>query len=208
MIKVLIYDCEIIRCIPEKNGKPKPGLDYCAGWNDHANMGISLIGAWLSWDDSIRLYPQSAFNKFQEAVNQADLIVGFNSVSFDDKLCRANGIQIQTGYDLLQEVWWAAGMPRQYTYGQTRAGYKLENLAQANLGKGKSGSGEFAPVLWQQGKQWAVANYLTDDILITKAIWEKRSHLIDPVDGVTLRLRQPWEPLDTFHHSLSPGIKS
>lgn len=195
-MKTLIYDCEIIKCIPDRNGSKKPGFEYCAGWNDHANMGISLIGAWLSWENQIRLYPQSAFAAFQQAVDQADLIVGFNSISFDDKLCAANGITIATDYDLLSEVWAAAGMPRRYTYGKTRPGYKLENLAQANLGRGKSGSGELAPELWQRGEQWAVARYLTDDVLITKQIFERRSHLIDPTNDEVLCLREPDEPIE------------
>lgn len=194
-MKILIYDCEIIKCIPDRDGFKNPNFLYCDGWHDHSNMGISLIGAWLSWDNSIRIYPHSAFDKFQKAVDEADLIVGFNSISFDDKLCRANGIWIETDYDLLSEVWAAAGMPREYTRGVTRAGYKLENLAQANLGRGKSGSGELAPELWQKGKQWEVARYLTDDILITKAIFQRRSRLIDPTDGSFLYLREPDEPI-------------
>ena len=187
-MKTLIYDCEIIKCIPSKYEEPDPDLEYCGGWHDYEGMGISLIGAWLSWENTIKLYPQSAFDAFQKAVNTADLIVGFNSLRFDDSLCAANGIKVRTGYDLLCEVWAAAGMPREYKYGVTRPGYKLENLAQANLGKGKSGSGELAPVLWQRGKQWAVASYLTDDILITKAIYDRRSWLIDPTNGSILKL--------------------
>lgn len=200
-MKILIYDCEIIKCIPDREGFRNPNFLYCDGWHDHANMGISLIGAWLSWDNSIRIYPQSAFAAFQKAVKEAELIVGFNSISFDDKLCHANGIEISTNYDLLSEVWAAAGMPRTYTYGQTRAGYKLENLAQANLGRGKSGSGELAPELWQRGKEWEVARYLTDDILITKAIFQRRQRLIDPTDGSILCLREPDEPIQ------QPGAK-
>lgn len=194
-MKTLIYDCEIVRCIPGRDGYKKPEFEYCGGWNDHANMGISLIGAYLSWEDKIKIYPRSAFGAFQKVVDQAELIVGFNSLSFDDKLCRANGINIETDYDLLSEVWAAAGMPRRYTYGQTRAGYKLENLAQANLNKGKSGSGESAPELWQQGNQGEVLSYLTDDILITKQIFDKRDRLIDPTDNSILTLREPTQPI-------------
>lgn len=194
-MKTVIYDCEIIRCIPDRDGFKDPRYLYCDGWHDHANMGISLIGAWLSWEDSIRIYPESAFDNFQRVVDAADLIVGFNSLSFDDKLCQANGIQISTDYDLLCEVWAAAGMPRKYTPGKTRAGYKLDNLAIANLGKGKSGSGELAPVLWQQGRQWEVVTYLTDDILITKQLWERRSALTDPTNDSILCLREPSESI-------------
>lgn len=194
-MKVLIYDCEIVNCIPGRDGFKKPGFNYCEGWRDYSGMGISLIGAWRSWDDSIVLYPQSAFDAFQSAVNQADLVVGFNSISFDDQLCAANGLRVQTGYDLLVEVWVAAGMPRKFTPGVTRSGYKLDDLAKANLGYGKTGSGELAPELWQRGEQWAVANYLINDVLLTKAIFERRTSLIDPTDYSSLSLREPDEPI-------------
>ncbi len=194
--KTLIYDCEIIKCIPDRDGFRNPNYQYCDGWHDHSNMGISLIGAWLSWDNSIRIYTQDTFDKFQQAVNQADLIVGFNSLKFDDALCRANGIEIKTDYDLLCEVWAAAGLPREYTKGITRAGYNLNQLGIANLGKGKSGSGALAPELWQDKKQWEVVRYLTDDILITKAIYQRRSRLIDPTNGEFLKLREPFAPLN------------
>lgn len=142
----------------------------------------------------MRIFTKQVFDNFQAIADQADLIVGFNSIRFDDMLCQANSIKIKTDYDLLQEVWWAAGMPRTYTYGVTRVGYKLENLAQSNLGRGKSGSGELAPVLWQKGRQWAVVNYLVDDILITKALFDRRSRLIDPTNPDTiLTLEEPFQ---------------
>jgi hypothetical protein len=187
-MNTLIYDCEIENCIPSKDGYRNPKFKYCEGWKDYKGMGISLIGAWRSWDNSIRIYPKSAFSSFQKAVYRADIIVGFNSLSFDDKLCEANGIKIRTDYDLLCEVWAAAGMPRFYTYGQTRPGYKLENLAQANLGRGKSGSGELAPELWQSGNQFGVVKYLTDDVLLTKQLFDRRANLIDPTNGKMLKL--------------------
>jgi DEAD/DEAH box helicase domain-containing protein len=202
-MKVLVYDCEIVRCIPNRQGDCWPTsartvkrerieLEYCSGWSDYEHMGISLIGCWASWLPYIKVFTQPAFDRFQKLVNQADLIVGFNSMRFDDRLCRANGLEIATDYDLLPEVWAAAGMPREYTYGITRAGYNLNALAVANLGYGKSGKGELAPSLWQRGYRWSVVDYLVDDILITKKIWDRRSNLIDPTDRLTfLHLRSP-----------------
>lgn len=210
-MKTLIYDCEIIKCIPPKDGNFDPTLQYCGGWRDFDNMGISVIGCWTNWDNQIWIFREGNFQTFQRLVNESDMIVGFNSIAFDDNLCRANGIKIKTDYDLLQEVWWAAGMPRQYVYGITRAGYNLNKLAKANLGKSKSGEGSLAPVDWQQGKYWKVINYCVDDVLITKAIWQKRSRLKDPTfsDCVIggeyytketfLKLREPWEPIETKH---------
>ncbi len=210
-MKTLIYDCEIINCIPPKDGNFDPDLKYCQGWRDFENMGISVIGCWTSWQDKIWIFRGNNLSSFQKLVNEAELIVGFNSIAFDDNLCKANGISIKTHYDLLQEVWWAAGMPRQYTYKKTRPGYSLNELAKTNLGKEKSGEGSLAPVDWQQGKYWKVIRYCTDNILITKAIWQKRSRLKDPtfsdrvqngkyyIEEKFLKLREPWETLETRH---------
>ena len=38
----LIYDLEIVKAIPDRNKPNEPGIEYCAGWDDHANM-LSLI---------------------------------------------------------------------------------------------------------------------------------------------------------------------
>ena len=52
----LIYDCEIVRCIPPKGVNvvvDNPSeyfhrfgdrLEYCSGWDDFENMGISVVG--------------------------------------------------------------------------------------------------------------------------------------------------------------------
>lgn len=189
-MNVLIYDCEIIKCIPPREGERDLSLKYCGGWRDFEGMGISLIGAWSSIK-GLNIYTANTFHLFQESVNQADLIVGFNSIEFDDKLCAANGLSVRTHYDLLKETWQAAGLPRDYTPGVTVAGYKLDNLAAANLGRGKSGSGALAPMLWQRKQHWAVIRYLTDDVLLTKRLFDKRNKLTDPVTGETLELREP-----------------
>ncbi|MDJ0579054.1 hypothetical protein [Crocosphaera sp.] len=118
--KYIVYDVEIENCIP--SGEKDPSLKYCKGWTDFEGMGISLIGAYLSWEDIYKLYPYHALHKFQEAVNQANDVIGFNSKSFDDKLCKAHGVNIDTTFDLLEEIRFASGQPRKYTRGQTRVG--------------------------------------------------------------------------------------
>lgn len=185
--RTLIYDCETARCIPNRHSPPVPGLEYCKGWNDFDGMGISLIGCW--WKDAMHFFSSRRFQVFQKIVDEADIIVGFNSAAFDDNLCRANGIDITTNYDLLQEVRVAAGMPAIYAPGITRPGYRLDDLALANLGAGKSGSGELAPVLWQRREKWKLISYLASDLVLTRAIWERRNNLIDPTNGKVLSLR-------------------
>lgn len=101
MRKFLIYDCEIEKCILPKCEEPKPSLKYCEGWEDYEGMGISVIGAYTSWDNRFRVFCKDNLHWFQEVVKIADEIIGFNSIKFDDNLCKAHGINIK----LLMMFW-------------------------------------------------------------------------------------------------------
>jgi DEAD/DEAH box helicase domain-containing protein len=182
--KTVIYDCEIVRCIPNK--QPSPDLDYCQGWGDFSGMGLSVICAYSSWQDRYHIYLKDNLTEFQTLINQAEEIIGFNSIAFDDQLCAANGLNVKTTYDLLCHVRVAAGMPPNYVKGKTRAGYSLEQLARVNLGYGKSGKGELAPELWQRGKRGQVIDYCMGDVSILKKLYQQRSRLIDPTNGQLL----------------------
>jgi DEAD/DEAH box helicase domain-containing protein len=177
-MKILIYDCEIVNCIPV--GELDPNLTYCKGWTDFKGMGISLIGAW--WNGKIWIFTEAYFPEFQAIVKQADLIVGFNSIGFDDKLCAAHGIEVTTSLDLLCEVRVAAGMPPEFVAGVTRPGYSLDAICKANFGKAKTGRGDLAPIWWQQGQRQKVVDYLKQDVQLTYELyqaWEK-GEILDP----------------------------
>lgn len=184
--KTIVYDCEIARCIPKK--AKEPHLDYCQGWKDFAGMGISVICSYSYWNEQYHVYLEDNFQDFQELVNHSEKIIGFNSIAFDDQLCAANGLNIKTTNDLLCEIRIAAGMPPHYVKGITRSGYSLEALAQANLGYGKSSSGEKAPQLWQEGKRGQVINYCLQDVAITRQLWERKYCLVDPTTSRHLNL--------------------
>lgn len=44
MKKILIYDCEIIKAIRDPKKVDLAHIEYCNGWDDYENMGISVIG--------------------------------------------------------------------------------------------------------------------------------------------------------------------
>lgn len=192
MPEYLVYDLEIAHCIPQKNERNKPKLTYCMGWGDHVGMGISVLCAYTSIDNRYQVYLEDNMTAFQQMVNQAVAkgweIVGFNSLSFDDKVCAANGVKIKTTYDLLCEVRETSGQPRFFTPGKTKGGYKLDDLAAKNLGACKSGDGASAPEWWQTGQRGKVISYCLDDVRLTKELFEKRLNLLDPNNGKTLRL--------------------
>lgn len=186
----LIFDVEIIKCIPNKNETHNlSNLDYCEGWHDFENMGISVICAYDYKEATYKTFLQDNLNEFKELANERAL-VGFNSVAFDDKLIQANGINATTTYDLLEEVRLASGQPKQYGKG-TRRGYSLDALAKANLNTSKTSSGSLAPEMWQQGKFGAVIDYCLQDVVITKKLFDlsQKFHIVDPTNNSILNLR-------------------
>lgn len=189
MKKALIYDCEIQKCIPD--GAIEEDLQYCDGWEDFEGMGISIIGCYTYWNDVHHVFLEDNLSDFQALVYEADEIIGFNSISFDDKLCAANGIKIETTYDLLCEVRIASGQPPHYEQGVTRRGYNLDALCFANLGQGKSSTGANAAILWQRGQRGSVISYCLRDVQLTRKIFELglRGELKDPTNQEKLTIR-------------------
>lgn len=187
----LLYDIEIVNCIPQRGVQNDPRFTYCEGWHDHQNMGISCISVYTNWDNAYRVFASHEFPDFQWLVSESDLVIGFNSVSFDDKVCAANGLQVTTNYDLLCETWVAAGLPAVFTPGTTTSGYSLEKLAQANFGFGKSGDGALAAALWQDGRHQRVYAYCLQDVFLSVQILRRglSGALIDPNTQDLLQLR-------------------
>ena len=222
MKNLLIYDCKIINLIPDKYQTNNPNYSYCQGWYDFNNMGISVIGTWrnfnlinigvknflipIPWGKyEVFINPNSLIPAF-EGKNRVedfvtfyklylicDRLIGFNSVAFDDSLCKANGMTaIKTDFDLLREVRIASNQPLDFVRGKTRGGYNLQNLALTNLGKGKTVRGELAPVLWQFGRKQEVIDYCLNDVKLLKQLYFRfiNGLLKDPHSGKLLGFTQ------------------
>jgi DEAD/DEAH box helicase domain-containing protein len=195
MADFLIYDAEILRVIPPRDERDRDlTLDYCDGWNDHKGMGISVVGFGTSkrewfWDATAP--DPFLVRDFQTAKENGNLVVGFNSRSFDDRLMAAHGIEVQTDYDLLEEVRIAAGFAAHWQSVPKGFSYKLDAIAKAN-GMAKTGSGELAPKLWQEGKHQEVIEYCLMDIKITRQmlLLGLAGELVDPNTGRMLQLRE------------------
>lgn len=159
---MLIYDCEIKKLIPPKNEPMEPGFEYCKGWGDHAGMGISVVSVYDFTDGFPRIFMEDNLDEMFELMEKADVIAGFNSKSFDNKLLAAHGYEVppEKTYDLYLEIKEAAGA---HKYAK---GYNLDNCCLVNLGYQKSGDGALAPKLWQQGKIGAVVDYALRDIML------------------------------------------
>ncbi len=181
---MLIYDLEIIKAIPDRSGQREPDIEYCAGWDDHTNMGVSVIGAYDAIEDRYRVFTRETFSEFEALANDRHLI-GFNSIHFDDQVLHHVGVEVETDYDLLQELWGAAGLGRHFEY-PSHVGFGLDATAKANGYGGKTGWGGYAPVQWQRGEYGTVIDYCLEDVRLT---WR----LVQQVMSVGA-LRDPRDP--------------
>lgn len=200
MKPLLVYDCEIVKGIPSNKEPAVPGIEYCAGWRDFANMGISVIGAYDYDTDRYRVFLEDGFQEFAELVQQRTA-VAFNGRAFDDRLIAAHGMPPGDTYDLLVEIWAGAGLGPEFRF-QTHAGYGLDAVCERNFGLRKTGNGALAPVLWQQGKRGQVIDYCLQDVKMEKTLMDAivaKGWILSPVNDQVLHVRTPKQIEADFH---------
>jgi RNase_H superfamily len=139
------------------------------GWDRKRDMGMSLGVTFSSHFNEYRIYSEKRVHDLIHQLLRADLVVGFNVLDFDYQVLMGYTIldlpdQVRT-LDLLVEVEQAASVkPR------------LENIAQATLGLGKSGDGIDAIKWWREKKIMEIAEYCCFDVKVTRLVHEHGRH--------------------------------
>jgi len=196
---IIIYDLEILKAIPDpRGGEPEVGIEYCEGWKDHANMGITVLGVYDYLEDRYRVFLDDNKEEFAKLLDsRGPLCVGFNSIPFDNEvLMHTEGWRAPNTaicYDLLKEIWNALKLQSAFNVG-THGGLGLEAMCEANFGTKKSGNGAMAPILWQRKQFGAVIDYCLNDVVLSKQLMDRvlAGHpLINPKGGKPLLLRNP-----------------
>ncbi|MDP3996319.1 MAG: ribonuclease H-like domain-containing protein [bacterium] len=134
------------------------------GVNDPASLNLSVVGVYDSETDSYSHYFQEDLPKLWPLFEKADLLVGFNSLHFDlpllNKYYSGDFSKIKH-IDLLKEIKKSLGRR-----------IKLDTIAEATLGKKKTGDGLEAITWWRNGLKDKVAKYCVEDVKITKEIYD------------------------------------
>lgn len=193
---VVVYDLEILRAIPDRSGQRLPNIEYCAGWDDHANMGVSVLCAYDFANELPLVYCADNLSDFQGLAGRADWLVGFNNRRFDNRVLAHNGIEVPDDktVDLLAEIWKAAGLDPDVFNPATHGGYGLDAVCAANFGSGKTGNGALAPVEWQRGQAGKVISYCLSDVQLTFRLWRKIinvGQIRNPKNGLELAISLP-----------------
>lgn len=154
----------------------------------------------ISIEDSSRF--STGFDFFVEQVNQekskGEKLIGFNSISFDDKLLKASGYEVNTDIDLLCEIRLSTNQPPFYDPTLTRGGYSLNELAIANGLKKKSMTGAIAPIEWQKGNKESVRQYCLKDVYITRELF-LADQLIDPTNKRLIQINKEGQDYYNFN---------
>lgn len=187
---MIIYDLEIQKMIPPKTGDLLPDVKYCKGWTDYVGMGLACLSLYDYARDEYHVFDEFELEEIQRRFDKADVIIGFNILSFDNNILAAYNLKIQPNkcYDLLVEIAKAAGTPNNFK------GLSLESICQVNFGIGKSENGADAPKLYQFGNFGRLFNYCMSDVRLTKKIFDRinsTGHIINPRDNKWIRVNRP-----------------
>ncbi|OGU11679.1 MAG: hypothetical protein A2X63_09225 [Ignavibacteria bacterium GWA2_35_8] len=132
--------------------------------NDPSLLDLALIGIYDSETDQYYSFLQNELHKLWPFLENADMLIGFNSDHFDLPLLNKyypGDLSAIKHIDLLKEI--------RKSYGRRM---KLDQLAEGTLGKNKSGHGADGMMWWKQGLVDKVRNYCIDDVRITKELYD------------------------------------
>lgn len=133
------------------------------GSYDPSKLSVSLVGIWRSDTDAFEVYMEDQLSDLFALMEQADCIVGFNSISFDmgclNRYYAGDLLQIPQ-LDLMVKI-------------QDVLGHrvKLDSVAHATLGIGKSGDGLDAVRYWRNGEIEKLKKYCLDDVKVTRDVY-------------------------------------
>ena len=135
------------------------------GWGNKHLMGISVAVTYSSRAEDYAIYTEDQAQVLINQLTRADLVVGFNHVGFAYEVLLVHTIfdfrdQVNS-LDLMLDL-------------EKKIGHrpKLDAVAAATLGTGKSADGLQAIRWWQQGKLAEIAEYCCFDVKVTRLVHE------------------------------------
>ena len=189
---MLVYDVEIKKAILGKGEKPQEGVEYCGGWGDHENMGVSTVCCYDYEADRYRVFCRDNLEKFVDLVEVHDVIVSFNGINFDNKVLAYVLFGLvdplrwlnEKSYDIFAEIRDVSGK-----------WCSLDSIIKANdLGTGKTGNGALAPMWYQTGQWGRLIDYCLMDTKLTKQLLDiilAGNPITNPKTGQPMILRMP-----------------
>lgn len=135
------------------------------GWDKKCDMGMSIGVTYSTRLGEYRIFSEAMVDELISQLRRADLVVGYNHINFD--------YQVLMGYTCLD-------LPSQlvsldlcvYLEQAINHRPKLDAIAAASLGCGKTAEGLQAIKWWREGKIMEIARYCCFDVKVTKLVHE------------------------------------
>jgi DEAD/DEAH box helicase domain-containing protein len=149
--------------------------------NDPVALDMSVCCIYDYETDKYSSYTKETLNEMWPIFEKADMIIGYNSDHFDipilNKYYSGDLTKIKS-LDLLKEIKNSLGRR-----------IKLDSVAEATLGRNKIGHGLEAIVWWRNGEKDKVIKYCTEDVRITKDVYEYalKNNLLKYTDGKDIK---------------------
>ncbi len=127
-------------------------------------LQVSLVGCYFYETDTYESFLEEDLPKLWPRLERADRIIGYNLVGFDYPCLQtyySGDIMRLPTVDLLMEI-------------EKKIGFrvKLDDVAHATLGVGKSGSGLMAVEYWKKGEIDKLRDYCLQDVKVTKDVYD------------------------------------
>lgn len=131
---------------------------------DINEMDITVVGIHDSETGAYSSFLKEDLSRLWPVIESADMLIGFNSDTFDIPLLNRyypGDLTKIHSLDILAEVYKAMGKR-----------VRLQSLAEATLGKGKKGEGRQAMDWWEQGLYDKVREYCIEDVRLTRELYD------------------------------------
>lgn len=162
------------------------------GWDAarRGDCGISSVALYDTATGRFHVYDAHTIDDCVDHLNEADVLVGFNSIDFDTPCIEgyADRLLEPEQYDILHEIWSALNWHKQ-------KGYSLDAVCERALQIGKAQKGKGAVRLFHEGRYAELIDYNINDVHLTRQLANyvfDHGHIID-VNGEFLEI----PPLET-----------
>ncbi len=127
-------------------------------------LKVSLVGCYFYETDTYEAFFEADLPKLWPRLERAERVIGYNLIGFDYPCLQTyytGDIMRLPTVDLLVEI-------------EKRLGFriKLDDVAQATLGVGKSGHGLMAVEYWRNGELDKLKEYCLQDVKVTRDVYE------------------------------------
>lgn len=137
---------------------------FTAGRLDPSLMELTVVGIHDSATNEYTAYFKDELPKLWPIIESADMLIGFNSDTFDIPILNRyypGDLTKIRSLDILAEVYKTLGRR-----------IRLDSLAKATLGRGKSGDGLKAVDWWEEGLYDKVKEYCIEDVRLTRELYD------------------------------------